>query len=99
MRSAAGPPPAPVEGTSARATLRAASRMAQLGGQALHAIGSARVELRGLPSETRLRAQAGRLRLGCAEVCRSHGFLVHLSGHLPRGPVVLVANHLSYIDP
>ena len=32
-------------------------------------------------------------------LCRSHGFDVRCRGHLPGGPVVIVANHLSWVDP
>jgi 1-acyl-sn-glycerol-3-phosphate acyltransferase len=35
----------------------------------------------------------------CADVCRSHQFEVHAHGQPPDGAAVLVANHLSYLDP
>ena len=35
----------------------------------------------------------------CAEVCRAHRFEIHHEGHPPEGAAVLVANHLSYLDP
>jgi 1-acyl-sn-glycerol-3-phosphate acyltransferase len=35
----------------------------------------------------------------CVALCRSHGFDVRCRGHLPGGPVVIVANHLSWVDP
>lgn len=34
----------------------------------------------------------------CVALCRSHGFDVRCRGHLPGGPVVIVANHLSWVD-
>lgn len=32
-------------------------------------------------------------------MCAMHGIEVHLRGDLPRGPAILVANHISYLDP
>jgi 1-acyl-sn-glycerol-3-phosphate acyltransferase len=32
-------------------------------------------------------------------MCRTHGFDVRCRGRLPGGPVVIVANHLSWVDP
>ena len=34
-----------------------------------------------------------------AEVCAAHDWRVRVSGPIPAGPVVLVANHVSYLDP
>jgi 1-acyl-sn-glycerol-3-phosphate acyltransferase len=53
------------------------------------------------------KAQAGRstaerafaLHQLCAEICRAHAFEVHTEGAAPEGGAVLVANHLSYLDP
>jgi 1-acyl-sn-glycerol-3-phosphate acyltransferase len=44
-------------------------------------------------------AAARRLSSVARAVCASHGIAVELRGLLPRAPAVLVANHLSYIDP
>jgi lyso-ornithine lipid O-acyltransferase len=46
-----------------------------------------------------LAACAQELRRTCRQVCELHAFDVELTGSLPREPVVLVANHLGYIDP
>jgi 1-acyl-sn-glycerol-3-phosphate acyltransferase len=51
--------------------------------------------LEGLP----LRAQAFALSRMMTEVCASHGVVVVTSGPVPCGPVVLVANHVGYLDP
>ncbi len=74
------------------AGLRAARRAAQLVFSSFHAIG---------------RAEAGRtaaqqafaLHNLCADICRAHSFEVEAVGTPPRGAAVLVANHLSYLDP
>lgn len=34
-----------------------------------------------------------------ADLCNVHGWRVRASGPIPAGPVVLVANHVSYLDP
>lgn len=44
-------------------------------------------------------AGARRLSSAARAVCASHGITVELRGSLPRAPAVLVANHLSYLDP
>jgi len=90
MRVTAGLPPAN--------PALAASRIARLGGHALEAIGKSRFELRGVEGSALRRARADRLRQVCEDVCRVHGFRMNVSGVLPRGPVVLVSNHLSYVD-
>ena len=48
---------------------------------------------------TDLAACARELQWTCREACESLAIDVDSSGVLPRGPVVLVANHLGYIDP
>jgi lyso-ornithine lipid O-acyltransferase len=48
---------------------------------------------------TQLGAQAARLRQLCGWVCQLHGIELTLRGALPKGPVIVVANHLGYIDP
>lgn len=35
----------------------------------------------------------------CSSLCALHGFDIRQRGELPRGPCVLVCNHLGYIDP
>ncbi len=51
-------------------------------------------------AETRSSAEhAMLLREICQLLCASHGVLPEISGVLPSGPVVLVANHLGYVDP
>jgi 1-acyl-sn-glycerol-3-phosphate acyltransferase len=48
---------------------------------------------------TELAAQAARLRELCGWVCQFHGIELELRGSLPTGPVIVVANHLGYLDP
>jgi 1-acyl-sn-glycerol-3-phosphate acyltransferase len=43
--------------------------------------------------------QADALRELCRATCELHGIQVDLCGQLPERPVVIVANHLGYIDP
>jgi lyso-ornithine lipid O-acyltransferase len=74
---------------------RAASRVMSVGGHALESIGRARWNLR----RDDRRARAALLHETCARVCELHGFSVEVEGVPPRGPCLLVANHLSYIDP
>jgi 1-acyl-sn-glycerol-3-phosphate acyltransferase len=44
-------------------------------------------------------AQAARLRQLSRWLCQLHGIDVELRGRVPEGPVIVVANHLGYIDP
>lgn len=48
---------------------------------------------------TELGAQAARLRQLCRWVCQLHGIELDVRGAVPTGPVIVVANHLGYIDP
>ena len=51
---------------------------------------------------SRAESLAARVRLiheASAEVVRVHGIEVHVHGQLPRGPVLYVANHVSWLDP
>ncbi len=73
-------------------SVRVAQRAASLVFSCFQAIG--RAELRRTPAE-----RAFALHQLCAEVCRAHSFEVHSEGAAPDGPSVMVANHLSYLDP
>jgi 1-acyl-sn-glycerol-3-phosphate acyltransferase len=44
-------------------------------------------------------ARARHLQLSSRVVCQGHGLEVELDGPLPTAPVVLVANHIGYLDP
>jgi len=46
-----------------------------------------------------LRAQAFGLSRLAGALCAQNGVRVAVSGPIPRGPVVLVANHVGYLDP
>jgi 1-acyl-sn-glycerol-3-phosphate acyltransferase len=74
---------------------RAASRVMSVGGHALETIGRARWNFR----RDDRRARAALLHETCVRVCELHGFSVEVEGAPPSGPCLLVANHLSYIDP
>jgi 1-acyl-sn-glycerol-3-phosphate acyltransferase len=73
----------------------AAARLVGLGGHALEAIGRARWQ-RG---SAHARLKAAWLHEACRRLCRLHGFSVEVAGALDATPAILVANHLSYIDP
>jgi 1-acyl-sn-glycerol-3-phosphate acyltransferase len=45
------------------------------------------------------RDAAERLYRGLAAMARAHDLDVHVRGELPRGPALIVANHVSYLDP
>jgi 1-acyl-sn-glycerol-3-phosphate acyltransferase len=81
--------------------LLCASRLAAIGGRALESIGRARVHFRRPLSATDRRERADWLRATCVDLCSRNGFSVEVEveGAMPRGPVLLVANHVSYIDP
>jgi 1-acyl-sn-glycerol-3-phosphate acyltransferase len=76
-----------------------ARRLVSLGGQALEAVGRARMRFRARPTVADRHERARWLHAACARLCQRHGFCVEISGILPRGPALLVANHVSYIDP
>jgi lyso-ornithine lipid O-acyltransferase len=90
-------PPTPAAPRSAldrgRAALRSTARSGHLVWTSLAAIGDAG---RGtLPQ----RARTQRLRDVMAEVVRSHQMSIDVEGRWPTEPCVLIANHVSYIDP
>lgn len=72
---------------------RAASRIARAAFSTLATIGRAR-GAGGSP-----RDHAERLRAALAEIVAIHGLAVAVRGAWPAGPAVLVANHVSYLDP
>jgi lyso-ornithine lipid O-acyltransferase len=84
--------------------LRAARTIGRASGRMLRAHASLRRALateavgRG-ESGAGVRARAFGLSRLAADMCSIHRCRLALSGPVPQGPVVLVANHLSYIDP
>src|SRR5262245_15562628 len=78
--------------TSARAARRAQRSLALV--RALRT--SSREDVRDRPPE---RSQIFALSRLFAEICAVHDWRIRVSGPIPAGPVVLVANHVSYLDP
>lgn len=74
--------------------MRAAVRAARSLWSTLAAIGDAR-----LRRDDDVRSRAGRFRAAAAELCAIHGFEVVLRGWFPTGGAIVVANHVSYLDP
>jgi 1-acyl-sn-glycerol-3-phosphate acyltransferase len=56
-------------------------------------------ELERVPARQRTAARVQAFSRLCRAVCLRHGIHAEVRGVLPRGPAVLVANHLSWIDP
>jgi 1-acyl-sn-glycerol-3-phosphate acyltransferase len=54
---------------------------------------------RGDPSHDPPRARAARHRAACSAMCTIHAIDARVTGALPAQPAVLVANHVSYVDP
>lgn len=75
-------------------TWRVAGRAARTGFALFAAIGEVR-----LRAAVTRRGRAERMRGLLAEVAAIHGLRVAFTGALPDRPCVMVANHLSYLDP
>jgi 1-acyl-sn-glycerol-3-phosphate acyltransferase len=75
-------------------TWRIAGRAARTGFALFAAIGEVRMR----PAVSR-RGRAERMRGLLAEVAEIHGLRLAVEGALPTEPCVMVANHLSYLDP
>lgn len=73
---------------------RGGARMARAAAVSLSALGEARIA-RGRTRAERARALAAAAR----ELCAIHAITVEVVGIVPERPCVLVANHLSYLDP
>jgi len=52
-----------------------------------------------LDATSRIRAQAFGLSRLSGALCSENGVRIAVTGPIPRGPVVLVANHVGYLDP
>lgn len=76
----------------------AATRVARMGGRVFETIGRFRVDSVGIGARAKIARRAERLQEVAADLCRLHGFDIHVEGRLPERPVVLVANHVSYVD-
>lgn len=74
-------------------TVRTAVRIGRLTVTALDAIGRARMARDGIAG------RADRLHAACADIASIHKLQLRIRGTWPAGPVVIVANHVSYLDP
>jgi 1-acyl-sn-glycerol-3-phosphate acyltransferase len=84
-----------VAGRSARVR-RSSNRMRILASEAVWALIEPRIEpLR----YAGFMQRAVALRTTARRLCRSHGVVTHIRGSFPDQPTVIVANHLSYLDP
>ncbi len=84
--------------TTPRRVVRAGARLAGLGLTTLETAG----RVRGLPSvasQDGARERALVLRDAARRVLELHGIEVAADGALPFGPVILAANHVSWLDP
>jgi lyso-ornithine lipid O-acyltransferase len=72
--------------------VRSASRIAQFTAITFDAIARAHL------ADDDLVQRAARLHATCKAIAQSHGLRIQVRGALPRGPVVLVSNHVSYLD-
>lgn len=75
---------------------RSGGRVRSLASEAIWALVAPRIEpLR----YTGYAQRAVALRGTARRLCRTHGVVTHLRGSFPEEPTVIVANHLSYLDP
>jgi 1-acyl-sn-glycerol-3-phosphate acyltransferase len=75
-------------------TVQSTSRIARAALTSLSALGEARLVGHYSPSN-----QSHSLAAAVRELCRIHSIEVDVQGVFPERPCVLVANHLSYLDP
>lgn len=80
-------------GVRMKHAVRTAVRVTRFTGCVLDAIARARL------ADDGIGGRAARLRDACASIVRIHGLEIDVRGSWPAGPVVVVANHVSYLDP
>ncbi len=78
---------------------RVARRTPAAVAELLGSIGGARLQLYGLRGVSRARSAAEGLSIAMQGVARRHGLELDVVGARPRGPCILVANHVSWLDP
>jgi 1-acyl-sn-glycerol-3-phosphate acyltransferase len=76
----------------------ALARVARTGGHVFETIGRFRLLSKNVPPDRTWQVRGERLQRVASDLCRVHGFDLHIDGVLPNRPAVLVANHVSYID-
>jgi 1-acyl-sn-glycerol-3-phosphate acyltransferase len=91
------PPSQPATGPFS--VLRASTRFFSTSFQLASALGRARVDCFGADRVTRVSLQAQGLARAFADILATHGLKVQREGQLPSSPCVIVANHISWLDP
>lgn len=94
----ASPAPRTAAGPKDHSVVRSVGRAVTLAGTALDVAGRAFAAL-DTPSVVRRRARALVLQNACAQALVVHGIDVSCRGTLGSGPSIVVANHLSWLDP
>jgi len=72
--------------------LRSARRVGQLTAITVDAIVRAKL------ADDNVAGRAARLQATCLAIVRTHGLRMQVRGALPSGPIVIVSNHVSYLD-
>jgi 1-acyl-sn-glycerol-3-phosphate acyltransferase len=85
--------------TEAATALRASARLVRVAGLAAATLARSLGAARAGDRAEELRARAGLLAEAARRALRAHGLSTHATGATPSGPALLVANHLSYLDP
>jgi len=81
------------------AVVRVGRRVVAAGARAVEAVGLSRWATLGAGEGPRRRTLARVLARALERLCKAHAFESDVQGIVPRGPCVLVANHVSWLDP
>jgi lyso-ornithine lipid O-acyltransferase len=85
--------------TGAATALRVTTRLTHVAGLAAATLWRSRGTGRASARTDMLRARAGLLAHAARRALTAHGLSIHATGSAPPGPALLVANHVSYLDP